>query len=1548
MSNSCVYLRPLYWKVIDATDYESHDTILIYGRDNLDRTVGVKVVKCSSYFYIKTNLHITSEHVARKLEAAIFDKIVETVDKRNDSDWGMKNPIDAPESIVLEELENLRSLQSLDDGRRKMWYIKVTTGSSRSKYRLKWHILNKRRGDPVNKPGMMMVSYELNNIMKKIKIELLGTAEVNSVTPLLQFATDRNLSMANWIKIREPVEIPDGYLREFTVEKEHSYVDLNIVTTPDCVSNVGEDDDKVSDSLNIDPVILSFDLEADSKHVNSMMPKGFEIDSTITSICFRVGRHNTPAGEWKGVALCLGECPETQNDYRVLTFDTERALLLAFADQINYYDPDLITGYNIFGFDWKFIDKRCIIHDIRDEFMSFGRYKYLNRDNPDKTCGIIKIQWNSSAYGNQSNIIFDAIGRLQLDVMLEFKVTLGLKLDTFRLDEVAFVNLGLRKEDLPIPELFRILGYRRCLLENWDMKTSDLKKKICNLFPEFEVVGGVKQVRDLVLLSRTKLEIKNSISFGVDLANKYCDTDAMLPGLLIQNNRLFLNAQELSNIRGVPIDYHSIRGQGIKTLSTIYPYIKKQGYIIPDLIEKVERANYKGAVVLTAIPGHHKEMAVLDYASLYPCAMIDKNLCITTIVLENSQLSPEKLRKLYDPKDHRFIKIERDEEDESKSTKGKPVLSKKVYYHVFVKQHVRKGIFPAFLEVFLAKRSLVKKMMGETSDKTLKIVYFLRQLALKIACNSSYGILADRDSIFCEKSVAESITAAGREYLIQACDYIDTNYPGIQVVYGDSVTHDTPVVLRQNGKIFIRTMDNLPCSSWKTSVDGKEYADTIENLEVWTEDGFTPIVHVMKHKTHKQLFRITSHTGSIIVTEDHSLLNIEKEIVKPSELEVGSTILTHVQPELKGDLVISDAWSWGIKCAKDHVKIPDKIFSCCVETRRNFFDGYFLGVAHLHKDRGIIFASESQIDSQQLYLLAASVGHELELVVSGKEYMIKPLSNRVVSVKPGKIMKIEPWGTTENYVYDLETGNHHFGAGVGQIIAHNTDSTMIKYVDKEYFDGITRPQRIEISKRIAKEVSDVLGGPMQLNFENYFTDFVQIQKKNYVAEIWEEYRKGDLDKIRVLFQNIKKDGFDLASKGNVEVKAVVDFLIKSDNFEITSYEDVLSCSDLNELFDNYVKFCENGRIVSRLWKGVLSKKRGYAHFTKRVYREIIELIMGGKYSLNKISDLIANIATESLFMSKDPDIKDLLISRNIQPSQEYSDVGAGVGKMMAARIAMEERNVELPARLNCVDVIRDPNLMSEEEREVFLDSKGEVYKGAKSEDVIYYIYNKDRLKLRIDKFNYLETLTKTSFNGLFNAVLEYDRFYAPKPKEEFARLIKKVKELVEEDGLDTQFISNLVFLAPIDIARDLQYELTMGKKKSSCSKTAKDAQTTQVRPYGEHRTISLTQKRNKDVDDEFTLLGIDDKKLAQDLKDSLSKVHTWYNLRRLNIHKGGNGLRAPESTRGYTNDEHGKRYRLKDSRFIHILCDQYRYKDYLCRELKHRRHNMPDFRLFMA
>jgi intein/homing endonuclease len=42
---------------------------------------------------------------------------------------------------------------------------------------------------------------------------------------------------------------------------------------------------------------------------------------------------------------------------------------------------------------------------------------------------------------------------------------------------------------------------------------------------------------------------------------------------------------------------------------------------------------------------------------------------------------------------------------------------------------------------------------------------------------------------------------------------------------------------------------------------------------------------IIRHKTEKKLYKVTTDLGIVTVTEDHSLLDIHKNIVKPSDIK---------------------------------------------------------------------------------------------------------------------------------------------------------------------------------------------------------------------------------------------------------------------------------------------------------------------------------------------------------------------------------------------------------------------------------------------------------------------------------------------------------------------------------------------------------------------------------------------------------------------------------------------------------------------------------------
>lgn len=90
----------------------------------------------------------------------------------------------------------------------------------------------------------------------------------------------------------------------------------------------------------------------------------------------------------------------------------------------------------------------------------------------------------------------------------------------------------------------------------------------------------------------------------------------------------------------------------------------------------------------------------------------------------------------------------------------------------------------------------------------------------------------------------------------------------------------------------------------------------------------------------------------------------------------------------------------------------------------------------------------------------------------------------------------------EGYVYDLTTDNHHFAAGVGNMIVHNTDSVFFKFnlLDKKTGEPILGHQALELSIEIAQSachtVSKFLKQPHDFEYEKTFMPFCLLSKSD--------------------------------------------------------------------------------------------------------------------------------------------------------------------------------------------------------------------------------------------------------------------------------------------------------------------------------------------------------------------------------------------------------------------------------------------------------------------
>ena len=86
------------------------------------------------------------------------------------------------------------------------------------------------------------------------------------------------------------------------------------------------------------------------------------------------------------------------------------------------------------------------------------------------------------------------------------------------------------------------------------------------------------------------------------------------------------------------------------------------------------------------------------------------------------------------------------------------------------------------------------------------------------------------------------------------------------------------------------------------------------------------------------------------------------------------------------------------------------------------------------------------------------------------------------------------------YVYDLTSNNHHFAAGIGNMIVHNTDSVFFKFnlqdakTGKKIINKEALVYTIELAKQAGELASKFLKRPHDLEYEKTFWPWCLLSK----------------------------------------------------------------------------------------------------------------------------------------------------------------------------------------------------------------------------------------------------------------------------------------------------------------------------------------------------------------------------------------------------------------------------------------------------------------------
>lgn len=550
MKNSDVVFQAIDWvcRDVDVSNEEDDEdlryTVYLFGRTELGKTVHVKIDDFSPFFYVEIPMNWKKDKIRRFLDAV-----------------GKKVSNSVRESIVTVDICYYKKLYGFTNNE-NFKFIRIIFKNHESMKKFSYVFYRR-------------ISIKDMNIYNQ-KFQLYE----NNVDPVLRLIHIKKLRSCGWVKLKGD---------KYTVNNPKlSTCEIDVTTNWDNLIPIAKD--KIAPFL-----IASFDIECNSIYEN-MFPKANRSNSEIEKIkteragvvipdgyngdnVIQIGTTFSEFGSNKIIykhIITLKSCDEIDGAV-VESYESERDVLLAWTRLIKRTNPDIITGYNIFGFDMDYMYQRAKILGCVKKFMKFSRLL-------GETSNFVNKGLSSSAKGNNNLKYINMVGRIPLDLLkiVQFEHRFADQ----RLNFVAKHFLGKSKEDLPIPELFRLFKGNSA--------------------------------------DRQKIAI-------------YCIQDCALCNLLIDKLDLIPKKLSMASVCSVPLSFLIFRGEGIKVFSFVAKECRKEGYLIKlTRKEDVNVIKFKGAIVLEPKIGFYLDpIFVNDFSSLYPSCMISDDISHDRLVLDS-------------------------------------------------------------------------------------------------------------------------------------------------------------------------------------------------------------------------------------------------------------------------------------------------------------------------------------------------------------------------------------------------------------------------------------------------------------------------------------------------------------------------------------------------------------------------------------------------------------------------------------------------------------------------------------------------------------------------------------------------------------------------------------------------------------------------------------------------------------------------------------------------------------------------------------------------
>ena len=550
--------------------------------------------------------------------------------------------------------------------------------------------------------------------------------------------------------------------------------------------------------------------------------KGDEV--TFIGSTFMLYGENAP---YKNTCIALGNCDNVdgQGNEPIICCKNEKEVLLEWTRLIQREDPDIIIGYNIFGFDYRFMFERAKENNCEEDFLKLSRNVDEVCGNPNKEGRYTKIEETSLqiASGQHDLYYIKMNGRLQIDLYNYFRRDYNLT--SYKLDYVSGYFIGDSVKQIENDEVRSMTT----------IKSKNLTGLLVGSFINFEEIGhsseyyeeGKKfevasldtEAKTFTVFGNATPDMTKKVKWGLAkddvspqdifrmtnegprskaVIAKYCIQDCNLVHYLLNKIDVITGFIEMAKICSVPMNFLVMRGQGIKLTSYISKKCREKNTLMPDIEKGGNDGGYEGAIVLPPKTGLYLDnpVACVDYSSLYPSSMISENLShdskvwtkeydLEGVMIKETGEKDEKTGEYkYDNlSGYKYVDVKYDTYRyvrKTPSSAATKVISGYKICRWAQFPNDEKAIMPSILKELLAARKATRKLIPQQKDDFMKNILDKRQLSYKVTANSLYGQCGAKTSTFYEKDVAASTTATGRKLLTYAKRLIEE-------VYGDVI-----------------------------------------------------------------------------------------------------------------------------------------------------------------------------------------------------------------------------------------------------------------------------------------------------------------------------------------------------------------------------------------------------------------------------------------------------------------------------------------------------------------------------------------------------------------------------------------------------------------------------------------------------------------------------------------------------------------------------------------------------------------------------------------